>query len=193
MRAVPLPAARLGEVAVLNVPVSDRLLDEVRARAHQPLELCYQCHKCAAGCPALEAMEFGPDGVLRRVLLGEAAVLTSRDPWLCTGCCTCAARCPNGLDPGAMMDALRQMAVARGQAAAEPDVQLFHQLFLGVVRHLGRSHEAVTLGLFKLRSRGPLTADLAAGLKLVWRGKVPVLPQRSGARAAVRRLWQRGR
>ena len=137
-------------------------------------------------------MDYGPDRLLRMAALGQReAVLASRDIWLCVGCYTCATRCPNDIDIAAVMDALRQITVSAGYRAGERDALLFHRLFLGVVHRLGRSHEAVLLGLFKLLSRVPLVNDLGAGLGLFVRGKIPILPQGSGAGADVRRLFDR--
>jgi heterodisulfide reductase subunit D len=60
-------------------------------------------------------MDEGPDGILRLVELGQMErVLTSRDIWLCLGCGMCGAHCPNGIDAGQVMIALRQIAAEQG-------------------------------------------------------------------------------
>jgi heterodisulfide reductase subunit C len=115
----------------------------------------------------------------------------SQDIWLCAGCFTCATRCPNNIDIAAVMDALRQLAIANKAPAGEPDALLFHRLFLGVVQRLGRSHEAAMLGLFKVLSHVPLLNDMGAGLRLFTRGKVPILPVRSKAAAEVHEIFKR--
>jgi len=165
---------------------------EVDNLSGQRLELCYHCHQCTAGCPVVGAMDYGPDQLLRLIALDERdTVLPARDIWLCAGCYTCATHCPNEIDLAAVMDALRQIAVANGYAAGERDALLFHRLFLSVVRRLGRSHEATLLGLFKLLARAPLLNDLGAGAGLFARGKVPLLPEWSGrASAEVKRLFE---
>ena len=57
------------------VQVIDRL-------SGQPVGLCYHCHKCTAGCPVVDAMQYGPDLLLRMVSLGrDDAIFKSRD-WL---------------------------------------------------------------------------------------------------------------
>lgn len=167
---------------------------QVNAISRQSIELCYHCHKCSVGCPAIEAMEFGPDRLLRMIALNQAdRLLKSRDIWLCAGCYTCATRCPNDIDLAAVMDALRQISIAQGQPAGERDALLFHRLFLRVVGLFGRSHEAAMLGLFKVLSHVPLMDDVSAGLGLFLRGKVPLLPRRSGAAVQVRQIMQRSK
>ncbi len=172
--------------------MTNYLSSEVIRRSGQHVELCYHCHKCTAGCPVVAAMEYGPDGLLRMVLLDQAdLILSSQDIWLCAGCLTCAVRCPNDIDIAAVMDSLRQIAVSESYQPGEPDALLFHRLFLGVVQRLGRSHEAAMLGLFKILSHVPLLNDMGAGLGLFLRGKVPLLPGRSGASAEVGDIFQR--
>ncbi len=168
------------------------LASEVNHLSGQHILLCYHCHKCAAGCPVVGAMDYGPDRLLRMAALDQRhPVLSSRDIWLCAGCYTCATRCPNDIDVAAVMDALRQLSVAGDYPAGERNAVLFHTLFVRVVRQFGRSHEAALLGLFKLLSSVPLLADAGAGLGLFLRGKVPLWPQPSGAVAEVRRIFRR--
>jgi heterodisulfide reductase subunit C len=172
--------------------VDRNLTTQVRELSGEPIELCFHCHKCTAGCPVVGAMEHGPDSILRLVgLEWRDEVLRSRDIWLCAGCYTCATRCPNEIDVAGVMDALRQVAVAEGIPAGERDALLFHRLFLGVVQRLGRSHEAFMLGLFKVLSRVPIYRDMDAGLGLFLRGKVPLLPERTRAAAEVQQLFKR--
>ena len=160
----------------------------------QQIGLCYHCHKCTAGCPVVDAMQYGPDLLMRMVSLGQdEAVFKSRDIWLCVGCYTCATRCPNDIDITATMDGLRQMSLARGYPAGEHDALLFHRLFIGVVKRFGRSHEAFMLGLFKVLSRVPLMNDVPAGIGLFMRGKVPLWPERLSAPTQVRHIFQRSK
>jgi len=95
-------------------------IDQLRDLSGQSIETCYHCHKCRAGCPVLPAMDYGPDRILRLLHLGQwERVLTSRDVWLCLGCEMCGAHCPNGIDVGAVMIALREIAAAQGYRAED--------------------------------------------------------------------------
>jgi heterodisulfide reductase subunit C len=165
-------------------------LVEVNRLSGQQIETCYHCHKCTAGCPVVGAMQYGPDRILRMIALDQFdLLLPSRDIWLCVGCYTCATRCPNGIDISAVMDSLRQLALQEHIPAGEGDAFLFHQLFMRVVQRMGRSHEAVMLGLFKILSHVPLMDDVGAGIGLFLRGKVPLLPDRTRAAGEVRRIF----
>jgi heterodisulfide reductase subunit C len=167
------------------------LANEINRLTAQAPELCYHCHKCTAGCPSVQVMSYGPDRVLRMVVLDQVEdVLRSRDIWLCVGCFTCTTRCPNGIDIAAVMDGLRQLAIARGYPAGERDVVLFHRLFLGLVKRLGQSHEAALLGLFKILSHIPIYNDLRAGVGLLLRGKVAILPIKTSASQEVKEIFR---
>jgi len=167
---------------------------EVDRLSGQQVENCYHCHKCTAGCPVVEAMQYGPDRILRMIALDQFdLLLPSQDIWLCSGCFTCATRCPNGIDIAAVMDSLRQLALQERVQVGEEDALLFHQLFMSIVRRMGRSHEAFLLGLFKILSHVPLMEDVGAGIGLFLRGKVPLLPDRTKAAGEVRRIFQEKR
>lgn len=177
-----------------EIGMADHLASEANRLSGQIIELCYHCHKCTAGCPVVEAMEYGPDRLLRMVALDQRdAVLRSRDIWLCASCYTCSTRCPNDIDISAVMDALRHLAVAGGYPAGERDALLFHRLFLGVVQRLGRSYEAAMLGLFKILSHVPIYRDMGSGIGLIRRGKVPILPEQSGAAQEVQQIFRRSK
>lgn len=170
------------------------LAQEIDRRSGEVIELCYHCHKCTAGCPVVDAMTYGPDQILRMIALDQSdEILQSKDIWLCAGCYTCATRCPNDIDISAVMDSLRQIAVENGCKVGEPDAFLFHRIFMGVVRRLGRSHEAFSLGLFKVFSHVPLLNDMDSGASLFMRGKIPLLPKQTQAGRQVRQIILRSK
>lgn len=167
--------------------------ERVNRLSHETTQLCYHCHKCTGGCPVSYAMEGGPDRILRMVQLGQSEqALSSPDIWLCAGCETCGARCPNDIDIAHVMDALRQIGRADGIKPAVPRVPLFHDIFLRVVETTGQMHEATLLGTYKLLS-GDLFSDLGAGMRLIVKGKVPLLPKFSRSRARVKRVMEKSR
>jgi heterodisulfide reductase subunit C len=168
-------------------------LAEVDALSGQQVELCYHCHTCSAGCLVSTAMTHGPDRVLRLVELGDRAqALAAPDIWLCVGCETCSARCPNGIDVARVMDTLRHLSLARGATPQTRRLRLFHDIYMQVVRYTGRSSEAVMLGLYKVLSLD-LFSDLGAGLQLVLRGKIPIIPEVIDGRKQVEKLFAAAR
>jgi len=176
--------------ALTFAPAARRsFLAEVDALSGQQVELCYHCHTCSAGCRVSEAMTHGPDRVLRLVELGERArALAAPDIWLCVGCETCTARCPNGIDVARVMDSLRHLSLAQPASRETRRLRLFHDIYMQVVRYTGRSSEALMLGLYKVLGLD-LFSDLGAGLQLVLRGKIPIIPERVEGRRQIQALF----
>ena len=167
-------------------------VEEVSRLSAQPVQRCYYCLRCSAGCPSAYAMEITPAQILRLVQLGQAeALLRSSAIWLCIGCETCGTRCPNEIHAGAVIDTLRQMAIERGVAPGEGRVYRLHQAFLDNIRLWGRLHELTMLAEYKLRS-GDLVSDLDMGVVMFVKGKIHPFPKRIGGVSEVRRLFKRG-
>ncbi len=164
-------------------------VDEVSKLSGQNVRRCYYCLRCTAGCPAAYAMEYPPAQLLKMVQLGQAEpLLRSAGLWLCIGCETCGTRCPNDIHAGAVIDALRQMAVARGVAPGERRVFKLHQAFLDSIRVWGRLHELTMLMQYKVTSFD-LLSDLDMGLDMFVKGKIHPLPKRIAGIRQVRQLF----
>lgn len=163
----------------MNQPVNHLPLNEfaqqIREKSAQPVELCYQCQKCAAGCPMGETAEYLPNQILRLIQLGmKNRLLQSSAIWLCLSCETCSARCPNNIKISEVMDVLREMASLEDLASGEKHVPPFHRIFLNSVKKRGRIQEAMIMVEYKLKS-GDLSSDLLVGLKMLQKGKLPLL------------------
>ena len=91
----------------------------VARESGQPIEACYQCGKCSAGCPLATEMDYSPNQVLRMLQLEmaefDAKVLGSLSIWLCLTCQTCMACCPKEVDLPRVMDFLREQSLRRGK------------------------------------------------------------------------------
>jgi len=70
-------------------------VDLISELSGEDVRQCYQCGKCMAGCPMMEEMDLTPSQVMRAVQAGlKDLALDCRTIWCCSGCETCAARCP---------------------------------------------------------------------------------------------------
>ncbi len=157
----------------------------------QPVSLCFQCKKCSAGCPMIGEFDYPPNMVMRMVQLGEREpLLRSKAIWMCVSCETCGARCPNGISIAAVMDTLRAACVAKGVKPADRATTELHKAFTENVKIFGRLHEASMLMVYKLRSRQISRDDLELGVKLFFRGKIPLLPGKSKNMEKIRALFR---
>jgi heterodisulfide reductase subunit C len=137
-------------------------------------------------------MDYAPAQMLRMVQLGQRdLLLRSSAIWLCIGCETCGTRCPNEIHAGAVIDALRQIAIARDVPAAERSVLKLHQAFLNSIRRFGRLHELSMILEHKLTSRD-LLSNLDMGIDMFLKGKIHPFPKRIQGMDQVKRMFELG-
>jgi len=154
-----------------------------------PIQRCYHCRKCTAGCPLAFAMEYNPNRVIKMIQMGlKEEVLGSSTIWMCASCETCVTRCPNQVDIARMMDALRQMSIESGRPAKEANVLKFHNAFLMNIRLGGRINEPIMMVQYKLAS-GDLFSDMAMGMGMFMKGKLSLLSPRTRDMKAVRDIF----
>lgn len=164
--------------------------ETIREKSGQPIELCYQCQKCASGCLMAEHAEYAPNQILRMVQLGlKEKVLNTSSIWLCSSCETCGARCPNGIKIAEVMDALKEEAIESG-IIKEKNINLFNKVFLDTVRSMGRIHEAMMMTNYKLKS-GDLFSDLDLGFAMFTRGKMPIFSKGTKAKDKVKEIFEK--
>lgn len=169
-------------------------LEDVNAQVKgAPLQRCFHCRKCTAGCPMAVAMDYKPNGVVRMVQQGKRReVLESSAIWLCVSCETCTMRCPNEVDIARMFDVLRQMALESGVRVAEKKVVAFHEAFLDSIKKGGRIHEALMVCAYKLKSKD-FFSDVGVGLSMFAKGRLPLLGPRVDEVKEVRKLFDRSK
>lgn len=169
-------------------------LEEVNEKINGvPLQRCYHCRKCTAGCPMAFAMEHNPNRVIRMIQMERKdEVLASSTIWLCVSCETCITRCPNEVDIARMMDVLRQMAVEAEVDAKEKNIIKFHEAFLANIRMGGRINEPTMMAHYKLKS-GDLFSDMAMGIDLFRKGKLSLVSPRTKDMESMRRIFKKTR
>jgi heterodisulfide reductase subunit C len=168
-------------------------VQQVSDLSHQNAQRCYYCLRCSAGCPAATFMEYTPAQLLRLVQLGQKdTLLHSSAIWLCIGCETCGTRCPNEIHAGAVIDALRQIALQEGVPAAERSVFKLHEAFLDSIRWWGRLHELSMIVQHKLVSGDNLLNNLDMGLDMFLKGKIHPLPKRIKGMDEIKELFELG-
>ena len=178
--------------ATISMPAGD-LLSFVRSHTGQNIGACYQCGKCSAGCPTAYAMDLSPRQVMRAIQLGlKDEILDSSAIWLCVNCQTCSLRCPREIDIAKVMEALRLLSQAEGKPPAQRDVAVFYRAFLQQVYLFGRLYEAGMGIAYNLRSMHVLN-NMKRLPALVARGKLHLLPQRTGGTAEVKRIAARAK
>ena len=82
-----------------------------------------KCGKCSASCPSFDEMEYHPHQFVAMVTKGDIdRLMASPSIYKCLSCFACVERCPRGVEPAAVVEAIRTMAERRqGGTYFSPD------------------------------------------------------------------------
>jgi len=157
------------------------LLSEINQISGEKIQNCFQCQKCAAGCPLNFAMDILPNQIFRHIQYGHRdKVLSAKSIWLCASCHTCSVRCPNSIDIAKVMDTLRSVSTNAGAAPGEKNISLFHKIFLGLTKYTGRTWEP-GMGLYIMQTGG-LFGMMGWTKKMFFKGRLGIFPTFKGGK-----------
>lgn len=84
----------------------------LRTSGVNPLK-CMRCGKCSGTCPSYDEMEYHPHQFVYMVETGDIETLMkSESVYKCLSCFACVDRCPRGVEPAKIIEAVR-LAVVR--------------------------------------------------------------------------------
>ncbi len=130
-----------------------------------------QCGICAGSCPVSHEMDYTPRELVRMIQLGlKQEVLNSNTIWICTTCFSCSVRCPRGIRPTELMEALKPIAMAEGIKNKNAK---FDRVFSDVIRKNGRASEFLLISKYSLSEPG-MIKQAPFGLSLIAKGKLPL-------------------
>jgi heterodisulfide reductase subunit C len=175
----------------VNGDTMQTFLEEVNTKIDGvPIQRCYHCRKCTAGCPIAFAMEYNPNKVIKMIQMGKRDdVLNSSTIWLCASCETCVTRCPNDVDIARMMDVLRETAIETNVDIKEKNILKFHEAFLNSIKVGGRINEPMMIANYKLKS-GDYFSDMGMGLSIFMKGKLSLFSPRTKDIKSVRKIFE---
>jgi heterodisulfide reductase subunit C len=172
----------------------DHSFAETVAPDREKLLTCIQCGTCTASCPTAYAMDYTPRQLWRLIQVGlRDEALHSRTFWLCTNCYSCTIRCPRGIALTETMAALKRLAIAEDVKGKEKEnVSSFYRAFMETVRRHGRNYEPEFL-LRYFFSTNPLglIGQAPLGLRMWLKGRIPLAPKKTNARAKVEAIFSK--
>ena len=75
---------------------------------------CMKCGKCSGTCPSYDEMEYHPHQFVYMVEKGEIEpLLRSKSIYKCLSCFACVERCPRGVEPAKIVEAIRLEVIRR--------------------------------------------------------------------------------
>ena len=88
----------------------------LRSSGVNPLK-CMRCGKCSGTCPSYDEMEYHPHQFVYMVETGDIETLMKSDSiYKCLPCFACVDRCPRGVEPAKIVEAVRLMAIRQKDA-----------------------------------------------------------------------------
>ena len=93
---------------------TDNLRDEIIRISGASPQKCMRCGKCTATCPAFDEMEYHPHQFASMVKNGDIEpLINSNSLYQCLTCFACVDRCPRGVEPAKIIEAVRLVAIRR--------------------------------------------------------------------------------
>lgn len=100
----------------------------IKERSGTETRKCMKCGKCSGRCPAYKDMDVKPHQFVSYIEQGKIdKLLESKSLFTCLSCFACVERCPRGVAPQAVIEAVRQEVIRqqggnRVQAENVPDM-----------------------------------------------------------------------
>ena len=93
------------------------LKEQVLRISGSDVRKCMRCGKCSGTCPSYDEMEYHPHQFVYMVESGDIETLkNSPSIYKCLSCFACVDRCPRGVEPAKLIEALR-LSVIREKGA----------------------------------------------------------------------------
>jgi len=107
---------------------------------------CMKCGKCSGACPAYDEMDYHPHQFVDMVENGRIEeLMNSRGIYTCLSCFACLERCPRGVEPARLIEAVR-LAVIRQRDKNHLQVEQIPPIVDGAL-----PQQAITSALRKYR------------------------------------------
>lgn len=84
------------------------ILENVVRICGTDVKKCMKCGKCSGRCPAFDQMDVKPHQFVSYLASGQIdKLLDSKAIWYCLSCMACVERCPRGVAPQGVVEAIR--------------------------------------------------------------------------------------
>ena len=91
------------------------ILENISLISGTDAKKCMKCGKCSGRCPAFKEMDIKPHQFVTYLVQGRLEkLLESKAIWHCLSCMACVERCPRGVAPQGVIEAVRD-TVTRAQ------------------------------------------------------------------------------
>ena len=97
--------------------------DQILRMSGSDVRKCMRCGKCSAACPSYDEMEYHPHQFVNMVNDGKVEkLMDSESIYKCLTCFACVERCPRGVEPAKVVEAVRLEVIRQqGKNRLKPD------------------------------------------------------------------------
>lgn len=101
----------------------ERLKEQVLRMSGVNVLKCMRCGKCSGTCPSYGEMEYHPHQFVYMVETGDIEpLMKSESLYRCLSCFACVDRCPRGVEPAKLVEAVRLCVIRqKGGNHLKPD------------------------------------------------------------------------
>ena len=101
----------------------EKIKSEILMESGVEPKKCMRCGKCSATCPSYDNMEYHPHQFVYMVETGDfGKLMESESVFKCLSCFACIERCPRGVEPAKLIEALRLEVIRqKGKDHLMPD------------------------------------------------------------------------
>lgn len=86
----------------------------IKERSGTETRKCMKCGKCSGRCPSFNEMDIKPHQFVSYIEQGKIdKLLESKSLFTCLSCFACVERCPRGVAPQAVIEAVRQEVIRK--------------------------------------------------------------------------------
>ncbi len=102
---------------------NERLRENIIRISGSDVRKCMKCGKCSGTCPSYDEMEYHPHQFVYMVETGDIEpLLNSESLYKCLTCFACVDRCPRGVQPAKVVEAVRLSVIRQqGRNRLTPD------------------------------------------------------------------------
>ncbi len=102
---------------------NNRKKEQILRMSGAAVQKCMRCGKCSATCPSYDEMEYHPHEFVYMVERGDVEkLMKSESIYKCLTCFACVERCPRGVEPAKVIEAVRLEAIReQGKNHLKPD------------------------------------------------------------------------
>ncbi len=92
--------------------MENKMKEQILRMSGSAVQKCMRCGKCSGTCPSYDEMEYHPHEFVYMVECGEIEkLMKSESIYKCLTCFACVERCPRGVEPAKVIEAIRLEAV----------------------------------------------------------------------------------